>query len=180
MPKVHILPPELVSKIAAGEVIERPASVVKELIENALDAGADTIEVILKDAGRALIEIKDNGGGIEPDDFKKIFLRHATSKISTSEDLFSIHSLGFRGEALYSIAAISDVTLTSRTKEQNCAWHIHMRGGQKYSLRPAAMGNSGTDISVKELFYNTPARRKRSSLLERYFQTFNPAKTRSG
>ena len=119
MSKVNILPEEIVSKIAAGEVVERPASVVKELIENSLDAEATSIEVTLKDAGKNLIQIKDNGSGIEQDDLKKIFFRHATSKIQNSDDLYNIYSLGFRGEALYSVAAISDVILKSRTSSKS-------------------------------------------------------------
>ena len=115
MSKVHILPPEIVAKIAAGEVIERPASVVKELLENALDAGATALDIRLEDAGKKLIRVTDNGGGIEEADLEKIFERHATSKIHTQEDLFNIHSLGFRGEALYSIAAVSDVRVKSKT-----------------------------------------------------------------
>ena len=121
MSKVHILKEEVISKIAAGEVIERPASVIKELVENALDAlprrqagGAGTIEVSLQEAGKTLIKIKDNGHGIERDDLEKIFSRHATSKIEKADDLYDIQSLGFRGEALYSIGAIADVTLRSK------------------------------------------------------------------
>ena len=108
MPKVHILPPDIISKIAAGEVIERPASVIKELVENSLDAKATSLEVTLENAGKGFINVKDNGSGIEHGDLKKIFSRHATSKISSIDDLYHIHSLGFRGEALYSIAAIAD------------------------------------------------------------------------
>jgi len=159
MSKVHLLSPDVISKIAAGEVIERPASVIKELVENALDAGTDTIELRLKDAGKASIYLKDTGGGIEQDDIETIFLRHSTSKIQNSDDLFSIHSLGFRGEALYSVAAISDITLRSKTKGQDSGWEIHMRAGEKVHLRPVAMHN-GTEIEVNELFFNTPARRK--------------------
>jgi len=160
MPKVTVLPPEIVSKIAAGEVIERPASVVKELLENALDANADSIELHLKDAGKTLIHFKDNGDGIAQDDLKKIFLRHATSKIKTSDDLFAINSLGFRGEALYSVAAIADIVLKSRIKEQDSGWEIHLRGSKELNLHPHTMGETGTEIQVQELFYNTPARKK--------------------
>ncbi|MBI3616773.1 MAG: DNA mismatch repair endonuclease MutL [Candidatus Omnitrophica bacterium] len=174
MSKVHILKEEVISKIAAGEVIERPASVIKELIENALDAGADTIEVSLQEAGKTLIKIKDNGHGIERDDLEKIFARHATSKIEKADDLYDIESLGFRGEALYSIGAIADVTLRSKeapagstfgeTKRGGtpplAGWQIHIRGGKRLDLRPCAMPGHGTEIEVKELFFNTPARRK--------------------
>ncbi len=159
MTTVHILPPEIISKIAAGEVIERPASVVKELLENSLDANASSIEVHLKEAGKTLIHIKDNGHGIEQNDLEKIFLRHATSKIKNLDDLFAIRSLGFRGEALYSVAAIADITLRSRTPESENGWEIHMRGGKKLDFRPASMP-VGTEIEIKELFFNTPARKK--------------------
>lgn len=165
MSKVHILTPDIISKIAAGEVIERPASVIKELVENALDAGAGTIEVQIKEAGRTLIRIKDNGHGIEREDLEKIFSRHATSKIETAEDLHKIQSLGFRGEALYSIGAIADVTLRSRDRSRpvptnSAGWELHVRGGERLSLRPCALAGHGTEIEVKELFFNTPARRK--------------------
>src|SRR6185295_5337721 len=139
MSKVHILPPEIISKIAAGEVIERPASVIKELLENALDAKTKSIELHLKEAGKTLIFIKDSGSGIEPEDIEVIFQRHSTSKIETIDDLYRIHSLGFRGEALYSICAISDVVLRSRVKSQDTGWEIHMRGGKKLNLQPVTM-----------------------------------------
>ena len=125
MSKVHILSADLISKIAAGEIIERPASVVKELVENSLDAGATHIELYLKDAGKTLIRVKDNGCGIEEEDLNNIFLRHATSKIQSQDDLDNIMSLGFRGEALYSVAAIADVTLMSKTAGQDSGWEIH-------------------------------------------------------
>ena len=159
MSKVHVLPPEIISKIAAGEVIERPASVIKELIENALDAKTKTIAIDLKEAGKVSLEIKDTGHGIDPEDIEVIFQRHSTSKLETIEDLFNIHSLGFRGEALYSICAIADVVLRSRINGQDSGWEIHMRGGKKLNLHPVTM-NAGTEIEVKELFFNTPARRK--------------------
>ena len=159
MSNVLILPSEIISKIAAGEVIERPASAVKELLENALDAQTNSIEIHLKEAGKTLIHIKDTGLGIAQEDLEKIFLRHSTSKIKNLNDLFAIQSLGFRGEALYSIAAIADITLKSRTPESNTGWEIHMRGGEKLSLRPANIP-IGTEIEIKELFYNTPARKK--------------------
>ena len=157
--KVHLLPEEIISKIAAGEVIERPASVVKELIENSIDAGTTSLEIHLKEAGKTLIHIKDTGTGIEKDDIETIFLRHSTSKIKSLSDLDTIDSLGFRGEALYSIAAIADVTLKSRTRNQDTGWEIHIRGGKKLDLKPCAMG-VGTELEVRELFFNTPARRK--------------------
>ncbi|MBF0522594.1 MAG: DNA mismatch repair endonuclease MutL [Candidatus Omnitrophica bacterium] len=160
MPRINILPPNLVSKIAAGEVIERPASVIKECVENSLDAGATSVEIHLKNAGTTLIHIKDNGGGIDRDDLERIFLRHATSKIKNEDDLYQIHSLGFRGEALYSIAAIADVTLKSKTEHQPEGWEIHIRGTERLGLKPAATPGHGTEMEIKELFYNTPARKK--------------------
>ncbi len=178
MPHVHILPENVISKIAAGEVIERPASVIKELIENAIDAGTDTIEVQLKEAGKSLIRLKDTGHGIGRDDLEKIFLRHATSKIESAEDLHNIRSLGFRGEALYSIGAIADVVLRSKTQDSPEGWEIHFRGGKKIDLRPAALPRAGTDIEVKELFFNTPARKKflkgNTTELHQILNTFIP------
>lgn len=159
MGKVKLLPPDLISKIAAGEVIERPASVVKELIENSLDAGSSRIDIRIANAGKTLIRIADNGAGIDNDDLEKLFNRHATSKLHSTDELFSIGTLGFRGEALYSIAAVSDVLLRSRTGESDMGWEIHVRGGDRVGLKPVSM-QRGTAIEVKELFFNTPARRK--------------------
>ena len=159
MNKVHILPEEIISRIAAGEVVERPASVLKELTENAIDAQASSIEVELKDAGKTLIRIQDNGSGIAQDDIDSLFNRHATSKISSLDELYNIISLGFRGEALYSISAVSDITLRSKTKGETCGWERHLRGNKDISQKPATM-HTGTEIEVKELFLNTPARRK--------------------
>lgn len=159
MGKVNLLPAEVISKIAAGEVIERPASVVKELVENALDAGSQLIDVHIKNGGKTLIYVKDNGIGIEQDDLEKIFFRHATSKISKLDDLYTIRSLGFRGEALYSISSVSDVILRSKTAGSRMGWEIHIRGGEKLSLQPVSMSD-GTEMEVKELFFNTPVRRK--------------------
>lgn len=158
-PKVNVLTPDVIAKIAAGEAVERPASVVKELLENAIDAGATRIEVNLKDAGRELIHLKDNGSGIARGDLETIFQRHATSKISSIEDLERLSSMGFRGEALYSIAAVSDITLSSRTA-QGDGWQIHLRGGKRENFEPVSLAQVGTDIKVAELFFNTPARRK--------------------
>ena len=159
MNKVHILPAAIVSKIAAGEVVERPASVLKELLENSLDAQASAIEVHIEAAGKTMIQIKDNGSGIAHDDLNTLFHRHATSKINSLDELYQIMSLGFRGEALYSIGAISDITLRSKTQEQDHGWELHLRGNEKLSSKPVTM-HTGTEIEVKELFFNTPARRK--------------------
>jgi len=177
MGNVRVLSADIVSKIAAGEVVERPASVVKELMENSIDAGAQSIEVHLKGAGKTLIHIKDTGHGIEADDIENIFQRHATSKISQIDDLYTIDSLGFRGEALYSITAISDLTLRSKTKNADTGWEIRLRGGKRLNLKPVNMP-TGTEIEIKELFFNTPARRKflktDSAELTQILNTFIP------
>jgi len=159
MRNVQILPEEVIKRIAAGEVIERPSSAIKELVENSLDANADEIMIRLKRSGKTLIEIKDNGTGIDSDDLETIFLRHATSKIRNIDDLEMIKSLGFRGEALYSLASISDITLKSKTDLQENGWEINIRANEKKHLKPISC-NKGTTIQIKELFFNTPARRK--------------------
>jgi DNA mismatch repair protein MutL len=160
MSKVHILPADVISKIAAGEVVERPASVVKELLENSLDAGATRVEVHLKDGGKSLIHIKDDGCGISREDLEALFTRHATSKIASAEDLDEISSLGFRGEALYSVGSVAEVTLKSRAEGASEGWEITVKGGEKSKPQPAASATHGTDIRVNELFFNTPARKK--------------------
>ena len=160
MAKVSVLSADVIAKIAAGEVVERPASVVKELLENSIDAGATSIEIHLRDAGKELIHIKDNGHGIGKADLEKLFSRHATSKIQSIEDLQTLRSMGFRGEALYSIAAVSDIALRTQAIGTTTAWEIHLRGGSRINLEPAAPSGVGTDIRVAELFFNTPARRK--------------------
>ncbi len=160
MANVHILSPETIARIAAGEVVERPASVVKELVENALDAGASRVEVHLKEGGRSLIHVKDDGRGIAREDLAVLFQRHATSKISSSADLEKILSLGFRGEALYSIGAVAEVNIKSRAAGSAEAWECDVTGGVREEPRPAAMAAQGTEIRVKEIFFNTPARRK--------------------
>ncbi|MBL8013066.1 MAG: DNA mismatch repair endonuclease MutL [Candidatus Omnitrophica bacterium] len=178
MPKVQILPSDVIAKIAAGEVIERPSSVVKECIENALDAGASSIEVHLKDAGKQLIHIKDTGSGISNEDLGNLFQRHATSKIKAIDDLQALHSLGFRGEALFSIGSIADIVLTSQTKENPLGWLLHVRGGERQTLEPAATSSHGTDIKISELFFNVPARRKflksNTTEMNQVLQTFIP------
>ncbi len=157
---IRILPPILANQIAAGEVVERPASVVKELVENSLDAGADRIEIELEKGGSKLIRIRDNGAGIPKDELALALSRHATSKVSTIEDLESIASLGFRGEALASISSVSRLMLTSRPAAQGEAWQASAEGrDMAVELRPAAHP-VGTTLDVIDLFFNTPARRK--------------------
>ncbi len=160
MPRIKVLPPNISNRIAAGEVVERPASVVKELIENSIDAGADRIVVETIDGGRKLIRITDNGCGMSQKDLELSVERHATSKITSENDLDAIISMGFRGEALASIASVSRLVLLSRTPEQEGAWQIAVNFGEKDNLRPAAFGQQGTRISVEDLFLEIPARRK--------------------
>ena len=159
MPKVHVLPPRIANQIAAGEVVERPSSVVKELVENSIDAGATAVTIEIENGGIDRIRIIDNGSGIADDDCETAFLRHATSKIATANDLFSIRSLGFRGEALASIAAVSRVTLQTRTDEDELGSLIRYEGGELLEHRRVA-GTRGTSIEVSNLFYNVPARLK--------------------
>ena len=157
---IRILPPILANQIAAGEVVERPASVVKELVENSLDAGASRIEIELEKGGCKLIRIRDNGSGIPQVDLALALARHATSKVSSLDDLEAICSLGFRGEALASISSVSRLTLTSRTAEQTEAWQATAEGrDMAVQVRPAAHP-VGTTLEVVDLFFNTPARRK--------------------
>ncbi|MBA4347526.1 MAG: hypothetical protein C0413_01585 [Clostridiales bacterium] len=159
MPKIHVLPPRIANQIAAGEVVERPASVVKELVENAIDAGATAITIEIENGGLDNIRITDNGSGIADDDCEMAFLRHATSKISTANDLFAIRSLGFRGEALASIAAVSRVMLQTQTEEDELGTQIRYESGDLIEHRRTA-GTRGTSIEVRDLFYNVPARLK--------------------
>jgi len=156
---IQLLPDSVANQIAAGEVIQRPASVVKELVENALDAGADEITIHIKDAGKTLIQITDNGCGMSPTDARMAFERHATSKINSANDLFCIRTMGFRGEALASIAAIADVELRTKRMEDEVGTLIHIIGSEVKTQEPVACSN-GTTITVKNLFYNVPARRK--------------------
>ena len=157
---IQVLPPQLANQIAAGEVVERPASVVKELVENSLDAGATRIDIEIDKGGAKLIRIRDNGSGIGKDELSMALARHATSKITTLDDLEAITSLGFRGEALASISSVSRLTLTSRTATQAEAWQAYAEGREMaVTLKPAAHP-VGTTLEVLDLFYNTPARRK--------------------
>ncbi len=155
---IQLLPDAVANQIAAGEVVQRPASAVKELIENAIDAGADKIQLILKDAGKALIQVIDNGCGMSLTDARMSFERHATSKIRKADDLFAIRTMGFRGEAMASIAAIAQVELKTRRHEDELGTCITIEGSEVIS-QEACSANTGTSISVKNLFYNTPARR---------------------
>ncbi len=159
MPEIHILPDLLINQIAAGEVVERPAAALKELLENSLDAGANDISVQLASGGAKLLKVSDDGRGIGRSDLPLALARHATSKIATLEDLERIASLGFRGEALASIAAVSHLTLTSRMRDSKHAWSIAAEGGTVSDPKPAAL-DPGTSVEVHDLYFNTPARRK--------------------
>src|SRR5271170_4874463 len=159
MSRIRILPEAVANKIAAGEVVERPASVVKELLENALDAGAKTIRIETEVGGKRMIRVTDDGHGMSHDDALLAFERHATSKLRTADDLLSIATLGFRGEALPSIAAISRLLLETRTPEEEQGTRIEFAGGKLISVKPAGIP-AGTSISVADIFYSVPARRK--------------------
>ncbi len=156
---IRLLPPEVASQIAAGEVVERPASVVKELLENALDAGAKSVSVTIGGAGRTLIQVADDGCGIPADELPLAVARHATSKLARAEELFAISTLGFRGEALASIGSVARLTITSRTADSAAGARLHMEGGA--TGRVEIVGAPvGTSVRVEDLFYNVPARLK--------------------
>ncbi len=155
---IQLLPDAVANQIAAGEVVQRPASAVKELVENAIDAGADKIQLILKDAGKSLIQVIDNGCGMSLTDARMSFERHATSKIRKAEDLFAIRTMGFRGEAMASIAAIAQVEMRTRRHEDELGTCINIDGSEVISQQPCA-SPTGTSVCIKNLFYNTPARR---------------------
>ena len=157
-PSIRVLPPDVVELIAAGEVVERPASVVKELVENSLDAGATAVTVALEGGGLDLIRVTDNGAGIAPEDLRLVFLPHATSKLGRAEDLHAVATLGFRGEALPSIARVSRVTLLSRRPGEQSGMKAFNEGGQMAALTEAACAE-GTQVKVQDLFYNAPVRR---------------------
>lgn len=156
---IKLLPDHVANQIAAGEVVQRPASIVKELMENAIDAGATKIELIIRDAGKNLIQVVDNGTGMSDTDARLAFERHATSKISTTEDIFRISTKGFRGEALASIAAVSQVELKTKTKDAKTGTNIYIEGGG-FQFQEPIQTAEGSNFLVKNLFYNVPARRK--------------------
>ena len=159
MGTIRVLSPNLVNRIAAGECVERPASVVKELVENALDAGATRVDVTILDGGRGLIQVADDGVGMDADDLKLCVTPHATSKISSDDDLFNIHTMGFRGEALPSIGAVSRMQITSRRGESDVGHAIRVDAGEITGPTPCA-APPGTTVEVHDLFHCVPARRK--------------------
>ncbi|MEX0769608.1 MAG: DNA mismatch repair endonuclease MutL [Balneolaceae bacterium] len=156
---IQAMPPELANKIAAGEVIQRPASVVKELLDNAIDAGADQVKVIIQNAGRTLIQVIDNGCGMGTEDLRPCFQQHATSKIHDIDDLYRIRTLGFRGEAMASIASVSQIEVKTKRQEDETGILYEIHGGEEQRFEPAATDN-GTSVAVRNLFYNVPARRQ--------------------
>jgi len=159
MGRIHVLPEHVANKIAAGEVVERPASVVKELLENSLDAGATRIKIQIEAGGKKLIQITDDGCGMVRDDALLAFERHATSKIKNAEDLLNISTLGFRGEALPSIASVSRLRLEARAADQDCGTVVEIAGGKIFRVEEAGLP-AGTSITIRDLFFNTPARKK--------------------
>lgn len=159
MKRINILSEDTANKIAAGEVVERPASVVKELVENSIDANAQNIVIEIEEGGTALIRIIDDGDGIYKDDIAKAFLPHATSKIKESEDIFNISTLGFRGEALPSIASVAKVNLKSKEKDQDLGYEVTIEGNNFTEVTECGV-NKGTILEVRDLFFNVPARKK--------------------
>lgn len=156
---IQLLPDSVANQIAAGEVIQRPASVIKELVENSVDAGADIINVLVTDAGRTSIQVIDNGKGMSETDARLSFERHATSKIRQASDLFSLHTMGFRGEALASIAAVAQVELKTRTKNDELGTRISISGSKITAQEPVSC-SVGSNFMVNNIFFNVPARRK--------------------
>src|ERR1700683_1017634 len=159
MGRIHVLSEQVANKIAAGEVVERPASVVKELLENALDAGATRIKINIEAGGKKLIQITDNGCGMVRDDALLAFERHATSKIKDAEDLLSVATLGFRGEALPSIASVCRMRFETRAADEDSGTVIEINGGKIFRVEEAGLP-AGTSITIRDLFFNTPARKK--------------------
>lgn len=158
--RIHALPTQLINQIAAGEVVERPASVIKELVENSLDAGANRIDIEVEQGGVKLIRVRDNGCGIHREDLALALHRHATSKVASLEDLERVSSMGFRGEALPSISSVSRLSLTSREQQADSGWQVAGSGGENVDAPAPAAHPIGTTVEVRDLFYNTPARRK--------------------
>ena len=156
---IHLLPDSVANQIAAGEVIQRPASVIKELVENSVDAGAKTIHVVVVDAGRTSIQVIDDGKGMSETDARLSFERHATSKISQADDLFALHTMGFRGEALASIAAVAQVELLTRREDDEIGTRLLIAGSKVTAQEPASCP-VGSNFKVENLFFNVPARRK--------------------
>jgi len=155
---IQLLPDSIANQIAAGEVIQRPASVVKELMENAIDAGATSVKLIVKDAGKTLIQVIDDGCGMSETDARMCFERHATSKIRAAKDLFAIRTMGFRGEAMASIAAVAHVEMRSKLHNEDLGTRLVIEGSE-VKIQEACQCAGGTNISVKNLFFNIPARR---------------------
>ncbi|MBM6838745.1 ATP-binding protein, partial [Clostridium saudiense] len=174
---INILDQHTANKIAAGEVVERPSSVVKELIENSIDANSKNITIEIREGGLSLIKIIDDGNGINKDDIEIAFLPHATSKIAKVEDIYNIRTLGFRGEALASIASISKVSLKSKTIDADNGSEIILEAGKKLSLQEVGM-NNGTIMEVKDLLYNVPARKKFLKSISRESSLINDIVTR--
>ena len=156
---IHLLPDSVANQIAAGEVVQRPSSVIKELLENSIDAHATVVQVILREAGRELIQVIDNGSGMSPTDARMAFEKHATSKIQKAADLFDLHTMGFRGEALASIAAVAEVELRTRRQQDETGITIEIAGSQLVRQEPCACP-VGANFQVRNLFFNVPARRK--------------------
>ena len=156
---IHLLPDSVANQIAAGEVIQRPASVIKELVENSIDAGARNIDVYVQDAGRTCIQVIDDGKGMSETDARLAFERHATSKITRAEDLFTLRTMGFRGEALPSIVAVAQVSLQTRTLDSELGTRLEIEGGRVLNQEPCVCA-VGANFEVRNLFFNIPARRK--------------------
>jgi len=159
MGRIQVLPDHVANKIAAGEIVERPASIVKELLENSLDAGAARIKLQVEAGGKKLIQLTDDGCGMVRDDALLAFERHATSKIKSAEDLLNISTLGFRGEALPSIASVSRLRLETRAADQDAGTIVEIAGGKIFRVEEAGLP-AGTSVTIRDLFFNTPARKK--------------------